>query len=134
MERPWIPVIVGLLAFATAPLRAEAGDHGFRIRGGQLAERQGRPLMPWRPEGRRGGYQEPAYARGYSDGYMRGLDAGRNRERYDLAGNRSYRSGDQGYDRRYGSRAAYKNNYRAGFRQGYEEGYRDGGRGRSRSR
>jgi len=46
------------------------------------------------------GYQEPAYARGYSD------------------------EADDGYYGSYGSRDAYRNNYRAGFREGYEEGYR----------
>ena len=95
-----------------------------------LVQRQGRLVRPWRPQERRSGYQEPAYARGYSDGYMRGLGDGRDRDRYDPAGSREYRGADQGYNRNYGSRDAYRNNYRAGFRQGYEEGYRDGARGR----
>jgi hypothetical protein len=73
-----------------------------------------------------GGYQEPALARGYSDGYQRGVDDGRDRRRYDPVGEKDYREADQGYYGGYGSKDAYKNNYRAGFRQGYEDGYRDG--------
>lgn len=71
------------------------------------------------------GYQEPAFARGYADGYEEGLRDGRDRDRYDPVGSRDYRNGDQGYYNGYGSRDAYKNNYRAGFRQGYDDGYRD---------
>ena len=84
---------------------------------------------PWGRD-RRGplGYQEPAYARGFSDGYGRGLSDGESRDRYDPVGERDYRDGDNGYFRDYGSRNAYRTNYRAGFRQGYEEGYRDGQR------
>ncbi len=85
---------------------------------------------PVRPQDRRGAYEEPAFARGYSDGFMRGTGDGRNRDRYDPVGHRDYRSGDQGYYRDYGSRDAYKNNYRAGFRQGYDAGYRNSARGR----
>ena len=76
------------------------------------------------------GYQEPAFARGYSDGWEQGANDGRDRDRYDPAGHRQYRNADYGYDRGYGSKDAYKNNYRSGFRQGYEEGYRDGNRRR----
>lgn len=69
-------------------------------------------------------YQEPASARGYSDGYEQGVDDGNDRDRYDPVRQKDYRQGDQGYYREYGSRDAYKNNYRAGYRQGYEDGYR----------
>ena len=75
--------------------------------------------------GRLRGYQEPAFARGYSDGWEKGLDDGRDRDRYDPVRHGDYRSADQGYQRSYGSKDAYKNNYRSGFRQGYEDGYRD---------
>lgn len=78
----------------------------------------------------RRGYQEPAFARGYSDGWEQGLDDGHDRDRYDAVRHREYRNADHGYDRGYGSKNAYKNNYRSGFRQGYEDGYRDGGRRR----
>lgn len=83
------------------------------------------------PSGRgRGGYQDPAFSRGYSEGFQKGLDDGRDRDRYDPVRHRDYRDADNGYFREYGSRQAYENNYRAGFRQGYEEGYRDGTRRR----
>jgi hypothetical protein len=75
-------------------------------------------------------YQEPAVARGYSDGFEKGLDDGRDRDRYDPVRHGDYREADQGYEREYGSKDAYKNNYRAGFRQGYEDGYREGTRRR----
>ena len=74
-----------------------------------------------------GGYQEPAFARGYSDGYEDGLNDGRDRNGYDPVGEKDYRSADNGYYGSYGSKDSYKNNYRAGFRQGYEDGYREGG-------
>jgi hypothetical protein len=73
-----------------------------------------------------GGYQEPAFARGYSDGYEKGRDDGNDGDRYDPVRHGDYRSADNGYHGDYGSKDAYKNNYRSGFRQGYEEGYRDG--------
>jgi hypothetical protein len=76
------------------------------------------------------GYQEPAFARGYSDGWEQGVDDGRDRDRYDPVSHREYRNADHGFDRGYGSKDSYKNNYRSGFRQGYEEGYRDGNRRR----
>jgi flagellar biosynthesis/type III secretory pathway protein FliH len=68
---------------------------------------------------------EPAFARGYADGYRQGANDGKRHERYDPVGSRDYRNADQGYAGSYGSRDAYKNNYRAGFRQGYDDGYRD---------
>jgi hypothetical protein len=74
------------------------------------------------------GYQDPAFARGYSDGWEQGADDRRDRDRYDPVRHGDYRDGDEGYKGSYGSRDAYKNNYRAGFRQGYQEGYRNGAR------
>lgn len=120
-------------AVATAEVR-------ISIFGGEAGQRRGGPpvfvppgmLRPRRPAERRGPYQEPASARGYSDGYMRGLEDARNQDRYDPVGRRDYRDGDLGYERRYGSRDAYRNNYRSGFRQGYEDGYREASRGRER--
>jgi hypothetical protein len=82
-----------------------------------------------RGPGRVRGYQEPAFARGYSDGWEHGLEDSRDRDRYDPVRHGDYRSADQGYQRSYGSKDAYKNNYRSGFRQGYEDGYRDASRG-----
>lgn len=74
------------------------------------------------------GYREPASARGYSDGFEKGLEDGRDRDRYDPVRHGDYRKADKGYAGSYGSKDAYKNNYRAGFRQGYEDGYREGTR------
>jgi hypothetical protein len=79
--------------------------------------------------GRGGAYQDPARARGLSEGYRRGFEDGRDRDRYDPVRHGEYRHGDNGYFGGYGSKDAYKNNYRDGFRQGYEDGYRDGTRG-----
>lgn len=78
-----------------------------------------------RGPGRTRGYQDPAFARGYSDGWEKGRDDGRDRDRYDPVRHGDYKDGDNGYERSYGAKDAYKNNYRSGFRQGYEAGYRD---------
>jgi hypothetical protein len=59
-----------------------------------------------------GGYQEPAFARGYSDGFEKGLDDRRDRDRYEPVGHKAYREGDEGYYDQYGSRDVYRNNYR----------------------
>ena len=67
---------------------------------------------------------EPAFARGYADGYREGTADAKRHGRYDPVQSRGYRDGDQGYSAAYGSRDAYKTNYRAGFREGYEDGYR----------
>jgi hypothetical protein len=96
---------------------------GFeRVRGAARTSRNSRGVRG--PRAGRGGYQDPAFARGYADGFQRGRDDGRDRDRYDPVRHRDYRSADDGYFREYGSKQAYENNYRAGFRQGYEEGYR----------
>jgi hypothetical protein len=76
------------------------------------------------------GFQDPASARGYSDGFEHGLEDGHDRDRYDPVRHGDYKSADDGYKGGYGSKDSYRNNYRAGFRQGYEEGYRDGARRR----
>ena len=109
-----------LLTTAAAQPRPGTGPSGYG---------HGYGIDP-RDAGQRGGYQDPAYARGYSDGYARGESDGRAGERYDPVGEREYRDGDSGYSGSYGSRDAYRSNYRAGFRQGYESGYRDGQRSR----
>ena len=71
------------------------------------------------------GYQEPAFARGYSVGYSKGTTDGRHHDRYDPVSHKDYKDADEGYFGAYGTKDAYRNNYRAGFRQGYDEGYRD---------
>ena len=121
--RHWKPLLLTsvvaalLLAASIDPIHAQGRGRGRPVRQGVFTTRQA-------PRG----YQEPAYARGHSDGYQDGLADGRRRDRYDPADSRGYRDGDQGYVESYGSRDAYKDNYRAGFRQGYEMGYRAGTR------
>ena len=102
-------------------------DGYYQVRGDARNDRRPGGIFPPRDGGvvRRspGGYQEPAAARGYSDGYEDGVNDGKDRNRYDPVGEKDYRSADKGYYGGYGSKDAYKNNYRAGFRQGYEDGY-----------
>jgi hypothetical protein len=81
---------------------------------------------------RRDGFGEPAYARGYADGFDKGRDDWMDRDRYDPVRHREYRDGDRGYSGNYGSREAYKQYYREGFREGYEDGYRGSNRDRRR--
>lgn len=139
MTRTSLFALVVLALFTTAPAWAQGDVTVIVEPSGQVIApvqnrgplaRPSRPLRPWRPQDRRAAVQEPATARGYADGYERGLDDGRDRDRYDPVGHRNYRAGDLGYYRDYGPREAYRNNYRSGFRQGYEDGYRDGARGR----
>jgi len=142
-RKTWRLVLVPMLLAGVLAQPASAGQErtGIVLAQGRGGERRAVPrveparpgrsgIRPLRPQDRRGAYQEPAFARGYDDGYMRGVDDSRDRDRYDPVGHRDYRSGEQGYSRDYGSRDAYRNNYRAGFRQGYDEGYREGARGR----
>lgn len=84
------------------------------------------PSSPSRGGGSRGGYVNTAYQRGADDGYLRGLEAARDGDRYDPRRERWYRSADRGYDRRYGSRDEYRQIYRDGFTRGYEQGFREG--------
>jgi hypothetical protein len=130
---------------SAAPLVAQAPPGAARAQDRGRGERRPEPrldparpgrggIRPLRPQERRGAYQEPAFARGYDDGYRRGSGDGKDRDRYDPVGHRDYRSGEQGYSRDYGSRDAYRNNYRAGFRQGYDDGYREASRGRTDER
>lgn len=72
------------------------------------------------------GYRSPAAEYGFREGYERGRDAARDRDRYDPVRERWYREGDRHYDRRYGSREQWKQEYRDAFRQGYDRGYREG--------
>jgi hypothetical protein len=69
--------------------------------------------------------EEPAFARGYADGFRHAQEDRRDRRRYEPVGHSDYRDADQGFSRSYGAREAYRNNYRAGFRAGYDAGYRD---------
>jgi hypothetical protein len=117
-----------LLAFALALVAAAApADAQGRGRGlGRFGAPP--PGAPGVAVGR--AYQEPAYARGYADGYRHAQEDREDRRSYDPVAHRDYREADQGFYRTYGSRDAYKDNYRAGFRAGYDAGYRDVRRGR----
>ena len=128
-QRSTRAAIAMLVAALAMPLPAAAqfgrrgtGPPGWDRAGGQRDDRgAGRSIRR---------YQEPAYARGYSDGYQHGWNDGRDRDRYDPGGHRDYRDANQGFYGAYGPRSAYRTNYRSGFRPGYEDGYRDGQRSR----
>jgi hypothetical protein len=115
---------------------------GYYSGGGRGARRGptgGRPVPPFdsRPgygsgpgNRSRGGYGRApvvdiAHGNGFEDGYQRGLDDGRDRDRPDPWRHSRYRNADQGYRRDYGPRSVYQQAYRAAFEQGYEQGYRD---------
>jgi len=108
------PFLVSLLIFA-APLTADAQGRGRGRSGERLS------VLPL--TGR--AYEEPAFARGYADGFKHAQDDRRQRSGYDPVGHRDYREADQGFSHSYGTLEAYRNNYRAGFRAGYDAGYRD---------
>ena len=119
--RKWTRLLTAAVACVVlaAPLLAERSDQSrsWPSSARRATDDRGRRITR--------GYQEPAFARGYDDGYARGAADGRGRSRYDPVKDKDYRTGDVGYAATYGSRDAYRNNYRAGFRQGYEDGYRD---------
>jgi len=78
------------------------------------------------PGNDRYGYgSHPAHAAGLRDGYEKGREDARDRDRYDPVRHGWYRSGDRDYRREYGSREQYRDLYRQAFRQGYERGYRE---------
>jgi hypothetical protein len=60
---------------------------------------------------------------GYREGLKHGENAARKGRPLDLAREKDYRNGDEGYNRRYGSREEYREAYRSGFAQGYREAY-----------
>ena len=98
-----------------APGDAQGRGRGLGRFGGAVSDR-----APGRA------YQEPAFTRGYSDGFRHAQEDRQDGRGYDPVGHREYREADQGFYGSYGSREAYKDNYRAGFRAGYDAGYRDG--------
>jgi hypothetical protein len=73
--------------------------------------------------GDRYGYS-PAHANGVQDGYEKGLEDARDRDSYDPARHKWYRSADHDYRREYGPKDQYRDLYRQGFREGYDRGYR----------
>jgi len=96
------------------------------------------PQGPYRGRSGPGGYggsrgygaHEYALNRGFNDGYEQGLDAARDRDRFDPRRERWYRDAGRGYDRDLRmSRNEYRDVYRRGFVQGYDAGYRDAQRG-----
>ena len=91
----------------------------------------GPPYGRGRPSGRAstGGI---AAANGFEDGYRKGLDDGRDGDRYDVRRHSRYGKGDHGYRRELGLKRHYQQAYRAAFERGYDEGYRDGRDGRWR--
>jgi hypothetical protein len=110
----FISVSIAIMVLA-APMTADAQGRGRAIGLGRLG---GQPVA-----GR--GYEEPAYARGYADGFRHAQEDRKDRRRYEPVAHRDYRDADQGFSRSYGAIEAYRNNYRAGFRAGYDAGYRD---------
>ena len=110
-----ITAFVLSLVIVATPLTADAQGRG-RGRGAGRLE-----ALP--QTGR--AYEEPAFARGYADGFRHAQEDRRERRRYDPVGHRDYSEADQGFSRSYGTLETYRNNYRAGFRAGYDAGYRD---------
>jgi hypothetical protein len=79
-------------------------------------------------------YQTPAVANGYSDGFDKGREDVRDRDRFNPERHGRYRSADRGYRREFGGKDDFRRLYRQGFLQGYRDGYqgtrRDRGWGR----
>jgi hypothetical protein len=70
-------------------------------------------------------YRDPGQARGFSDGYRKGLEDQRDNHRFEPARFKEVRQGTApGYDGDFGSRERYTLSYRDGFRLGYEDGFR----------
>lgn len=100
---------------------------------GTPADAQWRSRDPWDRGpvyGRRAPVFDIASSNGFEEGYRKGRDDGRDRDRFDVRRHGRYRSADQGYRREYGPKDIYRQAYRAGFERGYEAGYRDGRRDR----
>lgn len=92
--------------------------------------RYGAPPGARRSAGFPGVADDIGHANGFEEGYKRGLDDGRDRDRYDPRRHRRYRDADQGYRRDYGPKGVYEASYRRGFERGYDQGYADGQRRR----
>jgi len=73
----------------------------------------------------RGNYRDPGQARGFSDGYKKGVDDRQDNHRFEPGRFNELRKGTApGYDDDFGSRERYTASYRDGFRLGYEDGFR----------
>lgn len=114
-------------AFARYDAYGRGGGYGTYPPGGRYPDaRDAETRYPGGAYPRGGyGYRSPAAEYGYREGYERGREAARDRDRYDPARERWYREGDRHHDRRYGSREQWKSEYREAFRQGYDQGYRE---------
>lgn len=109
---------------------------GYYSGGGRGAGRGAPTGRPPSSYGSRPGYPRApvvdiAHSRGFDEGYRKGIEDARDRDRPDPWRHSRYRNADQGYRREYGPRSVYQQAYRAAFERGYDQGYRDG-RGRSR--
>jgi len=107
-------------------LYREGFESGYRegyARFGRYDDRRGRGRGPYGS----GAYGVGAAARerGFAEGYDKGREDGRDRDRFDPRRHKWYREGDRGYRREYGPRDAYARVYREAFVQGYERGYRE---------
>ena len=70
-------------------------------------------------------FRDPGHARGFSDGYNRGVQDRRDNRRFDPERHKEVRQGTApGYQGSFGSRDRYTYAYRDGFHQGYEDGFR----------
>lgn len=78
----------------------------------------------------RGRYSTPALENGYRDGFDKGREDARDRDRFNPERHGRYRSADHGYERRYGDKDDYRRIYRRGFEQGYRDGYTNARRDR----
>ena len=65
-----------------------------------------------------------AFDLGARDGFEKGVEDARDRDRFDARRHKWYRDGDRHYESRFGPRERYKDEYRRGFLAGYERGYR----------
>lgn len=77
--------------------------------------------------GNRGFGYNAAYSNGLKDGYEKGREDARDRDRYDPLRHKWYRDGDRDYEREYGPKQQYVEAYRSAFREGYDRGYREAG-------
>jgi hypothetical protein len=75
------------------------------------------------PQGRDQRYVS-AFDNGRRDGFEKGQEDARDRDRYDPRRHKWYRNAERGYQSAYGSRDRYRDEYRRGFIAGYEQGYR----------
>jgi len=105
----------------------ESGYRDGYARAARYSGRRDRRVVPYGSGYGSYGVSAAARDRGLSDGYEKGREDGRDRDRFDPRRHKWYRSGDRGYRREYGPREAYERVYREAFMQGYERGYRESG-------